>query len=122
MRKQLPTERDFSVTGKVSIWIGDFDNEDALLDYVESEQGFGADFGCLLCHSRELAVLPHPRPLRELLQPFSSAKDFVDEIVAISGEKTFSRCAVVAYAADYRLLGFEPNANARLTFVGVASF
>ncbi len=121
-KKQPVTERDFAVAGKVSVWVGDFDNEEALLDYVESEEGCGRDFGCVLRDRRELSAQRQPRPLRELLAPFSSSADFVDEIVSQAGEGAQARCAVVSYASDYRLLGVTPKPDARLRFIGVASF
>lgn len=120
--KQPATEWDFATTGKVSVWIGDFDDEMALLDYVEADDGFGADFGCVLRDRRELTVEPQSKSLRGLLDGFSSASDFVEEIVALAGEGVRARCAVVSYASDYTLLGVTPNPKARLRFVGVASF
>jgi hypothetical protein len=120
--KKVATERDFSATGKVSVWIGDFDDEIALLDYVEAEDGFGTDFGCVLRDRRELSVEPTPKPLRDLLHGFSSYSQFVDEVVRQVGEDIQARCAVVSYASDYLLLGIVPSPNARLRFIGVASF
>src|SRR5689334_7578336 len=119
---QPATERDFAVTGKLSVWIGDFDSEDALLEYLESAQGCGKDFGCVLRHRREISVEKHPVPLHELLAGFSYHRNFVDEIVGMVGAGTQARCAVVSYASDYRLLEFKPKSNARLRFIGVASF
>ncbi|MEW6306904.1 MAG: hypothetical protein AB1705_25860 [Verrucomicrobiota bacterium] len=121
-KKQPATESDFAVKGKVSVWIGDFDSEDALLDYVESDDGCGEDFGCVLRDRRELSVETQPRPVSELLQGFSWSREFIDEIVAQAGAGTQARCAVVSYASDYRLLGVTPKATARLRFIGVASF
>jgi hypothetical protein len=121
-RKQPASEWDFATAGKVSVWIGDFDDELALLDYVEADDGFGADFGCVLRDRRELTAESEPKPLRELLDPFSSSSDFVDEIVRKVGESVRARCAVVSYASDYLLLGITPNPKARLRFAGVASF
>jgi hypothetical protein len=115
------TERDFAATGKVSIWVGDFDNEDALLDYVEDERGFGTDFGCRLLHRRELSVEPHPKPIRELLHGFSWFEQFINEAVRAAGD-TRARCAVVSHASDYTLLRFTPKPTARLRFLCVASF
>lgn len=120
--KKIATERDFAATGKVSVWIGDFNDEIALLDYVEADDGFGADFGCVLRDRRELSVEPTPKPLRELLYGFSSASDFIDQIIGQTGEAILARCAVVTYASDYLQLGFTPSPKARLRFVGVASF
>src|SRR6185503_3904915 len=110
--KKPATERDFATTGKVSVWIGDFDNEMALLDYVEADDGFGADFGCVLRDRRELAVESQPKPLRELLHGFSSSADFADEIVARAGSDVQARCAVVSYASDYTRLGLTPAPQA----------
>ena len=121
-KKQPATQRDFAVTGKVSVWIGDFDDEMALLDYVEADDGLGADFGCVLRSRRELAIEQQPMPLRQLLHPFSFSRDFLDEIVARAGTDVQARCAVVAYASDYTLLGITPKPGARLRFIGVASF
>jgi hypothetical protein len=121
-KKQPATERDFAVTGKVSVWIGDFDDEMALLDYVEADDGLGADFGCVLRYRRELAVQQRPVPLRQLLHAFSSSAGFVDELIAQAGTDAQARCAVVAYAADYTKLGITPKPDARLRFIGVASF
>jgi hypothetical protein len=121
-KKQPATEHDFVAKGKVSVWIGDFDSEDALLDYVESDGGCGEDFGCVLRDRRELSVESQPRTVRDLLRGFSWYQQFVDEIVAQAGADTQARCAVVSYASDYRLLGITPKATARLKFVGVASF
>jgi hypothetical protein len=121
-KKKPATEWDFATTGKVSVWIGDFDDEMALLDYVEADNGLGADFGCVLRDRRELSVESHPKPLRELLHGFSSYADFVDEIVALAGADIQARCAVVSYASDYTLLRVTPAPNARLRFVGTASF
>jgi hypothetical protein len=122
INKKPATEWDFATTGKVSVWIGDFDDEMALLDYVEADDGLGADFGCVLRDRRELTVERKPKPLRELLHGFSSYADFVDEIVARAGAEVQARCAVVSYASDYTLLGVTPSPKARLRFVGVASF
>jgi hypothetical protein len=121
-KKQPATERDFAVKGKVSVWIGDFDSEDDLLDYVESDDRCGNDFGCVLRDRRELSVETQPRPVRELLQGFSWYQEFVDEVVVQAGADTQARCAVVSYASDYRLLGVTPKSTARLRVVGVASF
>lgn len=121
-KKQPATEKDFAAAGKVSVWLGDFDSEDALLEYVESEDGCGKDFGRVLCDRRELSAHPQPRPVRDLLTGFSCCEDFVDEIVAQAGKDAQARCAVVSYASDYRLLGVTPKPSARLRFVGVASF
>ena len=121
-KKQIATKRDFAATGKVSVWIGDFDSEDALLDYVESEDGCGKDFGCVLRDRRELSAETQARPVRELIRGFSWYQEFVDEIVAQAGTETQAKCVVVSYASDYRLLGILPKSVARLRFVGVASF
>jgi hypothetical protein len=121
-KRQPATEMDFAVKGKVSVWIGDFDSEDALLDYIQSENGMGVDFGCVLLHRRELAVKSHPKPVRELLLGFSRPEQYADEIAARVGADVQARCAVVSYASDYTLLGITPKPNARLRFVGVASF
>jgi hypothetical protein len=120
--KEPATERDFAAAGKVSVWIGDFDSEDALLEYIESEDGCGRDFGCVLRDRRELSVQSEARPVREMLTGFSSYQSFVDEIVALAGAAARARCAVVSYASDYRLLGLTPKPSARLRFAGVASF
>lgn len=121
-KKQIANQADFASSGKVSVWIGDFDDEMALLDYVEADNGMGADFGCVLRSHRELAVEPRPKPLRELLEGFSWPSQFVEEIIKRVGEDTRSHCAVVAHASDYSLLGITPAPKARLRFVGVASF
>ncbi len=113
-------ERNMVAPGKVSIWIGEFDDEMEALDYVESDDGFGAQFGCVLCHSRELAVREEAMPLRKLLEGFSSWKDFIDEATS-SDLSQRARCAVVAYACDYRLLGITPGPGP-MRFLGVASF
>ncbi len=120
--KRPATESDFAATGKVSVWIGDFDSEDRLLDYVESEDGCGQDFGCVLRDRRELTVQRQPRPVRELLADFSWSRQFVDEVVAQAGSSAQAHCAVVSYGSDYRLLGVAPKPSARLRFIGVASF
>src|SRR5262245_37085333 len=120
--KKPATDHDFAATGKVSVWVGDFDDETALLDYIEAADGLGADFGCVLLHRRELTVEALPKPLRELLHGFSYCKNFVDAIVAPTGEKVWARCAVVSYASDYTLLGITPKPNTCLKFIGVASF
>src|SRR6266536_1786146 len=99
--KKPATECEFAATGKVSVWVGDFDDEMALLDYVEADDGMGADFGCVLRDRRELAVESLPKPLRELLRGFSSSADFVDEIVVRAGADIQARCVVVSYASDY---------------------
>ncbi len=93
-----------------------------MLDYIESEDGCGRDFGCVLRDRRELSIKPHPVPVRELLTGFSYYQSFVDEVVSQAGADTRARCAVVSYASDYRLLRITPKPNARLRFVGVASF
>src|SRR6185503_11937854 len=111
-QRKPATEWDFATTGKVSVWIGDFDDEMALLDYVEADDGLGADFGCVLRDRRELAVESQPKPLRELLHGFSSSADFVDEIVTLAGAGVQARCAVVSYASDYTRLGLTPAPQA----------
>ena len=121
-KKKIATQRDFSVAGKLSVWIGDFDDEMALLDYVEAEDGFGADFGCVLRNRRELSVEPTPKPLRELLCGFSWSSEFIDEVIRQAGENVEARCAVVSYASDFLQLGVVPSPKARLRFIGVASF
>src|SRR5262249_40971735 len=103
-KKKIATERDFSAAGKVSVWIGDFDDEMALLDYVEADDGLGADFGCVLRDRRELVVNPKAKPVRELLRGFSSSSDFVEQTVKQAGETVHARCAVVSYASDYSRL------------------
>ncbi len=121
-KKNPATEGDFAAKGKVSIWIGDLDDEMELLNYVEADDGFGADFGCVLRDSRELTVELQPKPLRELLYGFSYYKDFLDEILTRAGADVEAHCAVVSYASDYTLLGITPKPNTRLRFIGVASF
>ena len=121
-RKAPATENDFAAKGKVSVWVGDFSSEDALLDYIESADGCGEDFGCVLRDRRELSVEAQPRPLRELMYGFSWYEDFVEEISGMAGADVEARCAVVSFASDYRLLGFTPRPTARLRFIGVASF
>jgi hypothetical protein len=101
--------------------VGDFDSEDALLDYIEDECGLGADFGCLLLYRRELSVEAHPKLIRELLHGFSWFEQFVDEAARAAGD-ALARCAVVSHASDYTLLGFRPKQSGRLRFLCVASF
>ena len=121
-KRPLATEGDFATAGKVSVWIGDFESEDALLDYIESEDGCGKDFGCVLRDQRELSVLEQPRSVRELLRGFSRHEEFVDEIEAQIEPDAKARCAVVSYASDYQHWGITPKPTAPLKFIGVASF
>jgi hypothetical protein len=120
--KRVPNERAFAATGKVSVWVGDFASEDALLDYIEDAHGFGADFGCVLLHRRELSVEPQAKPIRELIEGFSWSEQFVGEVAGFAGADMPARCAVLSHASDYTLLGITPKPDARLRFLGVASF
>ena len=86
----MPDERDMAARGKVSIWVGDFADEMEALDYVESDDGFGKQFGCVLRHSRELVTYEEPKPLPQLLEGFSSWKDFIGEAAALASEEV--RC------------------------------
>src|SRR4051794_37757451 len=95
--------------GKVSIWVGDFTNEEELLDYIESEEGFGSQFGCVLRENRELCTSAQIVPLRELLEGFSWWRQFIEEAVALQGSPVGAHCAVVAHACDYRLLSYTPK-------------
>ena len=117
----MADEHDMAAPGKVSIWVGDFADEMEALDYVESGEGFGRQFGCVLRHRRELVAFDDPKPLRQLLEGFSSWRDFIGEVSSISSDEVTARCAVVAYACDYRLLQATPRSG-RMHFLGVADF
>ena len=120
-KQEIASERDMAAAGRVSIWVGDISDEEEALDYIESAHGLGAQFGCVLRHSREIIVSDEPKRLRQLLEGFSSWRDFIDEAVAFGSEELVAQCAVVAYACDYSKLQFTPRAG-RMRFLGVANF
>jgi len=118
--KKILNESDLATKGKVSIWVGDFRDEERILDYLEDPRGMGADFGCVLSQRRELIVSINPKPLRHLLEGFSHWEDFIEE--AVSGNEDLTcRCAVVAYASDYTRVS-HVRKETKLKFLTVANF
>jgi len=108
----------------VSVWLGQFDTEEAFDEYLD--RSFASDFGFEIYPPAgpECGFEEEPKPVRKLLEGFSSAATFIDE--AVAGAKRAgveeATTAVVFYAMRYRPGLINPRGTAQLTFIGTFAF
>jgi len=125
-RPNLASIEDIRASGVVSIWVGNFTDEEKLMSYVSPESEFEEDFGFRMSENDlpEISVEFELTSIRELLTGFSWSAGFIDEACAQAEAQkiTHANCAVVWHYINYRALRFTPLPDAQLHFLGVASF
>ena len=112
--------REVAAAKAVSIWIGDFADEQELSRYIDDQGGFSDDFGCILPPDIEFALSTEPAPARELLDGFARSHEFVGGASSHIIDDPLVRCVVIAFGCDYTLLRFRPRLG-RLRFLCVTS-
>ena len=125
-KPELASIEDIKAAGCASIWVGNFTDEDKLMDYISPSGAFEEHFGFRMGEndSPEITTEPQLTPIRELLTGFSWSKDFIEEACSQADAQgiTHANCAVVWHYINYSALKRTPKPEAMLHFLGVASF
>ena len=115
---------DLREKGLIALWLGNYDSEDGLYEYLDS--GFASDFGFAIDEAAgpECDVKEAATPIRQLLEGFSAWRTFVDE--ATTGAKNAgwenATTAVIFHALRYRPELIKSKGTVPLTFIGNFTF
>ena len=119
-------QEEFTATGMVSVWIGDFQTDAQFDDYMNLSKTFEKDFGFKINNHgvREAVVEGDPKPVGELVEGFSSWKSFASAVVEAGKNFGIDRATtmIVFYTVKFDPTKVEINADAPLRFVGAFPF
>lgn len=114
---------DFLCGGHVSIWVGNFTDEDSLDDYINEH--FPEDFGFVVSPRAacEIAAKPEPVEILELVDGFSRSKSFGTAAVKAAADKGITKASSMFVMYNFRYPESEiRNRNAMLQFIGTFPF
>jgi hypothetical protein len=111
-------------SGKVSVWVGEFDSEESLLTYIDDGR-FGQEFDLIVSpeFSRELNAEPQPVSCEQLISGVSYSDIFGQACLKRLRDLGISeaKCMVIFYAFEYSPSLIVSN-DFMLTFVGTFDF
>ena len=128
MKSKLPLlhQDDISARGRVAVWVGSFTDELKADAYMNLDRGFERDFGFRIADGRgpEMAVVPQPVPIRELVEGFSRWRDYADAVVAAAEAAgiTSASTMLVFHWVEFDLQRVSVNPNAPMRFLGNFDF
>jgi hypothetical protein len=128
MKSVLPSlhQDDFTVKGRVAVWIGSFTDEMQAVNYVDLRRGFAHDFGFHVAERRgpEIAVTPQPVSIRELVEGFSCWRDYANAVVgaAEASGVTSASTMLVFFGVEFDPKRVSINPNAPVRFLGNFGF
>ena len=119
-KKPIVSQSEFTAGRSVSIWVGNFQDEDAFDAYLDDEKGFAADFGFRLDERSlpEISVEVAPVDVRKLLTGFSLCGQFLEEALREAEEKKIKSASA---AAVFHFLSYPESAvrsQKRMHFLG----
>lgn len=101
--KKSVSQSEFTAGTAVSVWIGDFHDEDVFDDYLRD--GFTADFGFIIDDRNppEISSEPESKDIRTLLTGFSLYDQFIEGAVRRSDDMNIrsARAAAVFHFLAY---------------------
>lgn len=110
----------------VSVWIGDFINENSLEEYLFERPGFESDYGFSLGRGTmpETLVLGDPQPISSLVNGFSDFQSYGDAIIAESEYLNVAAVStmVIFFNIQYFPRGDQTMANKPLKFLCSVTF
>jgi len=97
-KKPIISQSEYTAGRAVSVWIGDFESEESLDEYLRDEKGFPADFGFRIddASSPEISVEKERLGVRQLLTGFSVYEQFIEEAVREAEKKKIQSASAVA--------------------------
>ena len=97
-KKPIVSQSEFTAGRAVSVWVGDFRDEEAFDAYLREEKGFAADFGFKIDDRSgpEISVEQREVGIRQLLTGFSIYEQFIDAAVQRAEEKKISGASAAA--------------------------
>jgi len=118
---------DFRVGKFISLWLGNFQSEEELDEYLSSVEQFENDFGFEIYppDGPEYDVSETgPKPIYELLEGFSRWQTFIEVATAESQSKGWIKAttALVFYNFRYDPRFINANPSGLLTFIGVIPY
>ena len=118
------THEQFRGRGFLSLWLGNFADEDELDEYLEEQ--FVHDFGFAIYtpDGPEADVEEQPKDIDTLLRSYSRGETFADVAVRAANAQGWYQAttAVVFYNFKYDPAFAAPEQKTRLTFIGVFSY
>lgn len=115
--------KNYRKSGYVSVWVGNFTDEDEFDDYLLDH--FGEDFGIDIEPAKigEIGAESSPVDIRTLVDGFSRSATFEDKCVEAASKKGIEQasCMFVAYDYEYPE-SQQKNPNAQLTFIGALGY
>ena len=117
---------DFRKGGMVSVWVGDFNSDIELEDYMNLSRKFEKDF-CFELNERDMpetSVEPKPVAVSQLVNGFSWSNSYVESVAELAREHGIEKATtmVVFLNFEYRPERVKPNERAPLKFLGAVPF
>jgi hypothetical protein len=107
--KPIVSQSEYTAGRAVSVWVGNFESEEALDEYLQKEEGFAADYGFRIDDRSppEVSVEKEKIGMRELLTGFSLCDQFLEEALAEAGKKKIDSASA---AAVFHFLAYPEKA------------
>ena len=119
-------EVEFSASGTVSVWIGNFQADTQFDDYMNLSRKFETDFGFRLNDRgiHESVVENSPKPIADLVNGFSDWEYFGPAVVEAAKELGVERAStmLVVYAVRYDPTKVVAGPKSSLQYLGSFPF
>lgn len=113
---------DFTVKGRVAVWIGLFKDELISDDCMNLDGAFERDFGFRIGGGRlqEVVIAGHPVSIRALVEGFTCWRDSADGVVAAAEMAgiTSASLMLVLHSVEFDPKRVRVNPNAPIRFIG----
>lgn len=119
-KKPIVSQSEFTAGRAVSVWVGDFRDEDAFDEYLQKEKGFAADFGFKIddASGPEVCVEQQEVGIRQLLTGFSIYEQFIDAAVQRAEVKQISGASAAAVSHFVSYPDSAIRSQKRMRFLG----
>ncbi|RFC51969.1 MAG: hypothetical protein DVB22_001103 [Verrucomicrobia bacterium] len=122
MRPPVLHQDDFTVKGRVAVWIGLFRDEVISDGCMKLDGAFERDFGFRIGGGRlqEMVVSGRPVSIRALVEGFTCWRDSADGVVAAAEEAgiTSASLMLVLHSVEFDPKRVTVNPNAPIRFIG----
>jgi hypothetical protein len=119
-------QNDFRKSGMVSIWIGNFNSDRELDDYLDLSRRFEEDFGFELNERDppETVVNNAPTAILQLAKGFSWSKSYEEPVAELARKQGIEQATtmVVFLNVEYQPKGAKAKENTPLKFLGAVPF
>lgn len=122
----MTNHNDFSKGGMVSVWIGNFNSDLDLDDYINLSRTFEKNFGFELNERDmpETSVEPDPVPVCKLVEGFSWSDSYARSVAELAKRHSVEQATTMVVFLNF---AYEPNPaklnkNAPLKFLGAVPF